>query len=79
MDELIEHAEKHCSHLTKDNYFWFAKMVDLLASQESGVPSFYHSRYCIYDANDIPKAIYEMFDTQAFHAAMKKRSYAQAT
>ena len=79
MDELLEHAEKHCSHLAKDNYYWFVKMVDLLANQTSGVPSFYHSRYCIYDANEIPKVIYEMLDTQAFHAAMKRTAYAQTT
>ena len=71
MDDLIEHAEKHCSHLAKDNYAWYVSMVNLLSNQTNGVPSFYHSRYCIYDAGGIPKAIYELFDTQAFHAAMK--------
>ena len=50
MDELTEHAEKHCSHLTKDNYYWLVNMVNLLANQPNGVPTFYHSRYCLYDA-----------------------------
>lgn len=79
MDELIEHAQKHCSHLAKDNYAWYVAMVELLTNQSSGVPSFYHSRFCIYDANGIPKSVYELLDMQAFHAAIKKSTYAQTS
>lgn len=74
MDELTEHAEKHCSHLTRDNFYWWQKMVDILVNQPGGVPSFYASRNCVYEANGIPKAIYNAYDGRAFHEAIKRVS-----
>ena len=70
MDELTEHAEKHCSHLARDGYYWRSKMIHVLANQEGGPPSFCASRYCLYQSNGIPQAIYEAYDIQAFHTAL---------
>jgi hypothetical protein len=72
MDELTEHAEKHCSHLTKDNYYWRQKMVEILVNQPGGIPLFWASRLCIYEAAGVPRPVYEALDTQALHTALGK-------
>ena len=72
MDELTEHAEQHCSHLTRDNFYWFQKMVETLVNQSGGVPSFYASRHCVYEAAGIPRVMVDLFDGKAFHEAMKR-------
>lgn len=70
MDELTEHAEKHCSHLTKDTFYWRQKMIEILVNQPDGIPLFWASRNCLYEAAGIPKAMYEAFDTQVLHTAL---------
>lgn len=72
MDELTEHAEKHCSHLTKDNFYWRQKMVETLVNQPGGIPLFWPTRSCIYEAAGIPKPMYMLLDNQALHTALGK-------
>lgn len=74
MDELTDHAEQHCSHLTRDNFYWFQKMVETLVSQPGGVPSFCASRYCVYEAAGIPRVLADSYDIQALHEALKRVS-----